>query len=99
MWPLGISLGIYPGAARVSSSRIFANVPYPISRRFQKSQVRPNPLNTPPNEFPYVPNPPSLLCLKRLLLHNPHSEHPSSLHMPCPMCTVHHHCCSSQMFS
>ena len=92
--PLGISLGIYPVAAReiawdFSGGRsgyrlgfirgplgillgIFANVPYPIGRRFQKSQVRPNPLNTPPDAFPTVPNPPSFLCLTDLLLHNPH---------------------------
>ena len=81
--PLGKSLGIFLVAARDiasdvsggrsgSSSRIFANVPYPIGWRFQKSQVRPNPLNTPLDAFPNVPNPPSFLCLTDLLLHNPH---------------------------
>ena len=109
-WPLGKSLGIFPVAARDiawdlsggrsgSSSGIFANVPYPISRRFQKSQVRPSPLNTPPDAFPNVRIPPSFLCLTDLLLHNPHPSHSSSLHMPCPMCTGHHHCCSSRIFS
>ena len=82
-WPLGKSLGIFPLAARDiawdlsggrsgSSSGIFANMPYPIGRRFRKSQVRPNPLNTPPDAFPNVPNPPSFPCLTDLLLHNPH---------------------------
>ena len=73
-WPLGKSLGNFPvGAQDItwdlsvgrsgSSSGIFANVPYPIGRRFQKSRVRPNPLNNPPDAFPNVPNPPSFLCL------------------------------------
>ena len=77
------TLGIYSVAARDiawdlsggrsgSSSGIFANVPYPIGRGFQKSQVRPNPLNTPPDAFPNVPNPPSFLSLTDLLLHNTH---------------------------
>ena len=38
----------------------------------KKSQVRPNPLNTPPDAFPDVPSPLSFLCWKDLLLHNPH---------------------------
>ena len=81
--PLGKLLGIFPVAARDiawdlsrgrsgSSSRIFANVPYPIGRRFQKSKVGPNPLHTPPDVFPNVPNPASFLCLINFLPHNPH---------------------------
>ena len=35
-WALGTSLGIYPGAAR-HPPETFANMPYPIGRRFQKT--------------------------------------------------------------
>ena len=67
----GYRLGFIRGPLG-SSSGNFANVLYPIGRRFQKSQVRPNPLNTPRDACPNVPNPPSFLCLTDLLLHNPH---------------------------
>ena len=89
----GYRLGFIRGRSG-SSSGIFANVPYPIGRRFEKSQVGPNPLNTPPDAFPNVPNPPSFLCLTEFLLHNPHPL--TSLLPPHALPNV--HCASPLLF-